>query len=223
MSDGAMMSQPASASTSAWARSAIGGLIVDDGAAAQEAVVAVAGIGIERDVAEHADLRHRLLDRPDGAADQVVGIERFAAVLVASPGIGIGKQQAGNGERGGALGVAHGLVDRKSLHAGHGSHRHAFGAVDQEQRPDQVVRGQHVLAHEAPRPLGLAMRRGRVVRSSRCAGLLSDLGLDRRETGFDRTAVLDGHAGSRRWRPFSRSGNARQRRCLILIGCVLPH
>ena len=30
-------------------------------------------------------------------------------------------------------------------------------AVDQEQRPDQVVGGEHVLAHQPPRPFGLAV------------------------------------------------------------------
>ena len=45
--------------------------------------MAVAGVGIERDVAQHADVGHLLLDRADGAADQIVGIERLAAVVVA--------------------------------------------------------------------------------------------------------------------------------------------
>ncbi len=36
------------------------GLVVDDDAIAQKPVMAVAGIGIERDVAEDADLRHLL-------------------------------------------------------------------------------------------------------------------------------------------------------------------
>ena len=34
--------------------------------------MAVAGVGIERDVAEDADLGHLLLDRADGAADEIV-------------------------------------------------------------------------------------------------------------------------------------------------------
>ena len=62
------------------------GLVVDDGAVAQKAVMAMAGIGIERDIAEHAELRHLLLDGANCAADQIVGIERFAAVLVAQLG-----------------------------------------------------------------------------------------------------------------------------------------
>ncbi len=48
------------------------GLVVDDVAVAQQAVMAVAGIGIERHVAEDADLGHLLLDRADRAAHQIV-------------------------------------------------------------------------------------------------------------------------------------------------------
>ena len=156
--------------------------------------MAVAGIGIERDVAEDADLGHLLLDRADGAADQVVRIERFAAVLVAQLRIGVGKErEAGDGELGGALGVAHGLVDRQPLDAGHGGDRHArLGPVDQKQRPDQVVGGEHVLAHHAPRPVGLAV-------AARASGEVEAGGgpcLDRGEAGFDRAAVFDGHGGT---------------------------
>ena len=43
------------------------GLVVEDHAVAHQAVMAVAGVGIERHVAEDADLRHFLLDGADGA------------------------------------------------------------------------------------------------------------------------------------------------------------
>ena len=43
--------------------------------------MAVRGIGIERDVGQHADLRRRVLDRLDRAADQIVGIERLARIV----------------------------------------------------------------------------------------------------------------------------------------------
>ena len=51
MSDGAMMSLPASACITAWRDQDGDGVVVEDDAVAQEAVVAVAGIGIERHVA----------------------------------------------------------------------------------------------------------------------------------------------------------------------------
>ena len=50
------------------------GLVVDDDAVADEAVVAVGVVRVERDVGDDADLRHRVLDRAGGAADEVVGV-----------------------------------------------------------------------------------------------------------------------------------------------------
>ena len=41
----------------------------------------VRGIGIERDVGEHADLGHRILQRADRAAHQIVGVERLAPIV----------------------------------------------------------------------------------------------------------------------------------------------
>ena len=55
-----MMSQPASACTSAWRTSTCTRLVVDDLAVLDQPVVAVAGEGIERHVAEHADAGPRL-------------------------------------------------------------------------------------------------------------------------------------------------------------------
>ncbi len=81
MSDGAMISQPASAWTSAWRTSTVERRIVVDIAVPDQPVMAVAGVGIERHVAQHADLGHRLLDRAHRAADQIVGVDRFASVL----------------------------------------------------------------------------------------------------------------------------------------------
>ena len=53
------------------------------------------------------------------------------------------------------FGVAHGLVDRNALDPRHGGDRHALAlAIDQEQRPDQVVGGQHMLAHHPADPFG---------------------------------------------------------------------
>ena len=100
--------------------------------------MAVGGIGIERHVAEDADLRHRLLDGADGAADEIVGVERFRAGLVALFQVGMGeKRDAGDGELGRPLGGAHRLVDRKALHVGHRVDRGAdLGPVEEEQRPD---------------------------------------------------------------------------------------
>ena len=61
--------------------------------------MAVRGVGIERDVGQHADLRHRILDRLDRAADQVVGVERLARIVGAQARRRVGEQRdAGNAE-----------------------------------------------------------------------------------------------------------------------------
>ena len=72
MSEGAMMSAPASASTSACCTSTATVSSLTMTPSRSEPVMAVAGVGIERDVAEDADLRHLLLDGADGAADEIV-------------------------------------------------------------------------------------------------------------------------------------------------------
>ena len=121
--------------------------------------MAVAGIGIERDIAEHADLRHFFFDGADGAADEIIGIERFRTGRIAQARLGIGKQsEAGDRQLRRALCRAHRLVNRKPLDAGHRGDRQAgLAAVDDEQRPDQVVGGEHVFAHQPPRPFGPAV------------------------------------------------------------------
>ena len=83
MSEGAMMSQPASRLHQRLLDQHGDRLVVEDDAVAQQAVMAVAGEGIERDVGQEADLRHFLFDGAQGAADQIVRVERLAAGLVA--------------------------------------------------------------------------------------------------------------------------------------------
>ena len=67
-----------------------------------------------------------------------------------------------------------------------------FVPVDQEQRPDQVVGGEHVLAHHAAAPIrpAVAARAGGEIERRR-AGAWPRPG--RRSAGFDRAAVFDGH------------------------------
>ena len=173
------------------------GLVVEDLAVPQQAVMAVAGIGIERDVAQHADIGHFLLDGADGAADEVFRIEGLGAGLVAKSRLGIGKQgEAGDVEPRRPFGVAHGLVDRNPLHPRHRADRDALPlAVDDEQRPDQVVGGEHVLPHHAPRPFGFAVAAvacGEVERR-RAPSRRSRLGRGKTDGRLERAAVLYGH------------------------------
>ena len=79
MSDGAMMSAPASAWSTAWRDQQRDRLVVEDPLAVHQAVMAVAGVGVERHVGDDADLRHGRLDRAHGAADEVAAVQRLGA------------------------------------------------------------------------------------------------------------------------------------------------
>src|SRR5262249_1009983 len=120
--------------------------------------MAGAGGGIESHGPEYPNLRHSLLDGPNGTTYQIVRIERLASVLVAALRVGIGKErEAGNGKLGGALGLSHGFVNREALDARHRVDRRArLRAFGEEQRPDKLMRVHGVLAQQAPRPLSLA-------------------------------------------------------------------
>ncbi len=120
--------------------------------------MAVAGIGVEGDVAHDADLGDRLLDRPGRPADQVVGVERLAAGLVAQAGVGIGKQRDdGDCEIAGPLRRLDAILDRQARDARHrGDGLRLAGALAHEDRPDQVGGRQHLLADQPAAPVGLA-------------------------------------------------------------------
>ena len=183
-----MMSQPASASHQGLLHQHLDGLVVEDGAVAHQAVMAVAGVGIERDVAEDADLRHLLLDGADGAADQIVRIERLAAVLVAQRSGRYRETARCRGWRAWRLVRRRARPDRRKAARRRAWRRpaRASSAVDQEQRPDQVVGGEHMLAHQAPRPFGLAVaaRAGGEVEARRgLARVLASTGARRASIG----------------------------------------
>ena len=86
-----MMSEPACRLQHGGGRDLLDGLVVDDDAVAQDAVMAVAGEGVERHVGDDADLRHRRLDRARRAVDEVVRVEDVRAGLVAQVHVDIGE------------------------------------------------------------------------------------------------------------------------------------
>ena len=88
-----MTSAPASAWISAWTTELLDGRVVDDLLADQEPVMAVAGVGVERDVDDDADLGHRGLDGAGRGADEIVRVERLRAGRVAEPGVGVGEER----------------------------------------------------------------------------------------------------------------------------------
>lgn len=125
-------------------------LVVDDLAAPENAVMAVAGEGIERNVGNDADIGHRLLDRRRRLIDQVVGFEAVRAGLVTQFHLDIrkgGKRR--NAEAGRFARGFHGLVDAHAVDARHGPDRiDDAGTRHDEDRPDQVVDRQPVLLHQ---------------------------------------------------------------------------
>ena len=122
-------------------------------------VLPVAGVGIERDVGQHADrIAERVLDRRGRAAHQIVGIERFGAVLAAPVGLRIGKEgETGDARVDRIARARNEQVDRPSRHAGQAGDRF-FDTVARtdEQRPDQIGGGQLRLAHHRAAPRGSA-------------------------------------------------------------------
>jgi hypothetical protein len=121
--------------------------------------MAVAGEGVERNIGDHADLRHMLLQRPRRLVDQVVGGKAVGAGLVAQMHLDVGE----GGDRrhaqvGGFLCRLDKAVDAHAADTGHrGDRLHDIGAGDDEDRPDQVVHRQPIFLHQAARPVRLAV------------------------------------------------------------------
>ena len=140
-------------------------LVVEDHAVAQEAVLAVAGVGVERHVADHAEIGAVPLDRADRPAHQIVvvpGLARHprscgrAASPETAPRPGCPAPAARS-----ATGSSR-STDSRSM-PGHGGDRLPLAlAVEDEQRLDQVGGCQPVLGHQAPAPAVLTQPAQRV-------------------------------------------------------------
>src|SRR6185312_132032 len=91
-----------------------------------------------------------------------------------------------------ALGIAHHLIDGQTVDARHGCNGRALVmTVGDEHGPDQVVCGEYVFAHHAPRPFGLAVAAradGQVEGRGRRGGLTPW-----HVARFDRTPEFDRH------------------------------
>ena len=120
----------------------------------QDAVMAVGGVGVQRHIGDHADLRLGRFDRGDRPAHEVVAVEGLFAVLRLQILRHLWKQ--GDGRDAQPLGFGHRLaqqVDGQPVDAGHRGHRLPRAlALHQEDRPDQIVRAQPVLRHHPAGP-----------------------------------------------------------------------
>ena len=125
----------------------------------EQAVLPVAGVGIERNVGEHANaiaagVAHRL----DRAAHKIVRGERLAPVVAALFGRRVGEQREARDAQRHRLFRARGdPVDRPARHAGQRADRLLDPVpVGHEQRPDEIGGGQHGFAVERAAPAGRA-------------------------------------------------------------------
>ena len=141
MSEGAITSQPAAAWTSAWrTRTVERGVVEHRAVVVDQAVVTVAGVGVERDVADHPELGQRRLDRPHRPADQVVRVGGFGAIEGLQR-LGRDREQRHrrNAELRRLVQHARQQVDREPLDSRHRGHRLAAPlALHHEHRPDQI-------------------------------------------------------------------------------------
>ncbi len=118
------------------------GLIVEDVAGfIQDAVLAVAGVGIQCHVGHHAQLGEFLLQRADHAGDQAVGVEGFFAVGRFQAGINRGEQrQEGDLQLHAFLGHGQQQIQTQAVHARHGRHGlTAVAASVHKHRVDEVM------------------------------------------------------------------------------------
>ena len=110
---------------------------------------------IERDIAHHADIKVRVLDRPDGAAHQVVGVYGFRPLGILERRVG--RREDGddrNAELCRLAGLIHQRIHRMPPDAGQGRYiQPRFRAVVDKDRPDEIRRGKHVFRDKAPVPI----------------------------------------------------------------------
>jgi len=118
-------------------------------------VLPVRGIGIERDIGEDAHIiAARITNRADRAAHQIVRVERFLSIVAAPVGRCVGEQRhAGDSQVHCLPGAFGDSIHRPARDAGQGRNRlfHA-GPCGDEQRPDQVRRGEHIFAVQRTAP-----------------------------------------------------------------------
>ena len=116
----------------------------------------VCGEGVEGDIADHTDIRGGLLDHPDRLRNQTIRIERLASRLVFFRRIDM--REEGDG-RNAEITRFNGRVaqgrQRQPIDARHGRNRLRVSLIRNDDRPDQIIGRQHVLAHQSPRPVGL--------------------------------------------------------------------
>ena len=126
-------------------------LVVEDVAAVvEQAVLAVRGEGVERDVGHHAEFGEALLQLAHDAGHQALGVERLAAVVELELLVDHREQRHHrDAELHAVFGHRQQAIQAEALHAGHRAHvLHLVLPGEHEDRQDQIRRGEAVFAHE---------------------------------------------------------------------------
>jgi hypothetical protein len=120
--------------------------------------MAVAGEGVEGDVAGDADFGGGGFHGLDHGGDQAVGVHGFVAAFVLLGRVDMREDgDGGDAKFAGADGGLGGFVDVQAVDAGHGFHGYAgFFAVVDDHAPDDVVGARLRLAGKAAGPVMLA-------------------------------------------------------------------
>ncbi len=144
-------------------------LVVEDHAVPDQPVLAVAGVGIEGDIGDQAELREPALEEPERAADEVLRVPGLAAVL----GLGVrrGHRKERHGRDAGLehpLGRAQDAIRAVAHDPRHGADALlVIAAIHDEDRQDEIGGAHTVLGDQPPAPVGAAqaararMREGR--------------------------------------------------------------
>ena len=133
------------------------GIIRDRAILVQKAVMAVARIGIQRNVRDQTNFRRGILHGFQRARHEAVRRERARAlgVLALRPDIREQRDRR-NAQRLGPLRRPRGFLHAQSVHARQRGDRHPALPIMHEHRPDQIGRGQHVFSGQRTHPWGLA-------------------------------------------------------------------
>jgi hypothetical protein len=117
----------------------------------ENAVLAMSGEGVQRNVSDDAELRESLTQGPGGALGDALGIPGFRRIEGFLLQRSDRKQrQRRNAQRDQFSGLFQQQIDGKTLHAGHRRHLlAAIFAVENKHGQDQVIHAQSMLAYQS--------------------------------------------------------------------------
>ena len=136
-----------------------GGVVQDVASFVGDAVLAVDGVGVQRDVGHHAQFGVGGFDRAHRARDEAVRVVSGGGVRAFVFGTDDGKRRyRRNAERDQLRAFGEQQIDGKAVHAGHGWHRLALAfALTDKDGQDEIGGAQGGFAHQAAGEIVLAV------------------------------------------------------------------